>query len=58
MKAELDLIPKGTIVACPNCGRRMKIAVPTIAAACRATNTRIPKPHPITMMRAVQDVAT
>lgn len=51
--------PRGTILACPTCGRRLTITTPTIAAACPAYwNTRTPKPHPVTQMRPVQTLNT
>jgi hypothetical protein len=52
-------LPRGTIVACPTCGRRLKIAAPTIAAACPAYwNTKLPKTHPVTQMRPVEDATS
>ena len=51
--------PPGTLLACPICGRRLKIARPTISAACPAWwNTKLPKTHPVTQMRPVQDTTS
>ena len=50
---------RGTLLACPICGRRLEVARPTIAAACRSWwNTKLPKTHPVTQMRPVENTTS
>ena len=44
--------PKGTEFACPACGRRYVLALPSLTVLCRGPANR--PPHKMTVMRPVE----